>query len=78
MKAILLLLIALFLVLTAHMRENNAPDAINPADELIDRELLQEHITEQTEMGSSHYEAAPFLYKKRHSGCTNLNAGGKM
>ena len=30
------------------------------------------------ETGASHYEAAPLLYKKRHSGCTNLNAGGKM
>ena len=40
MKPILLLLIALFLVLTAHARENGAPDAINPTDELIDRELL--------------------------------------
>ena len=50
MKPLLLLLIALFLVLTAHMRENGAPDAINPADELIDWELLQEHILEQTEI----------------------------
>ena len=42
MKAILLLLIALFLVLTAHARERGAPDPINPTDELIDRELLQD------------------------------------
>ena len=48
MKPILLLLIALLLVFTAHMRENAAPDAINPADELIDREFLQDTQREQT------------------------------
>ena len=48
MKPLLLLLIALFLVLTAHMRENGAPDPINPTDELIDRELLQDTQREQT------------------------------
>jgi len=42
MKAILLLLIALLLVLTAQMRENGAPDPLNPTDELIDQELLQD------------------------------------
>ena len=42
MKPVLLLLIALLLVLTAHMRENDVPDAINPMDELIDRELFQD------------------------------------
>ena len=42
MKPVLLLLIALLLVLTAHAREMGAPDAINPTDELIDRELLQD------------------------------------
>ena len=47
MKAILLLLIALFLVLTAHARETGAPDPISPADELIDRELLQEEEQKQ-------------------------------
>lgn len=41
MRPILLLLIALLLVLTAHMRENDVPDAINPMDELIARELIQ-------------------------------------
>ena len=41
MKAILLLLIAVFLVLTAHIRENTASDPISPTEELIDRALLQ-------------------------------------
>ena len=49
MKPVLLLLIALLLVLTAHAREQNAPDAINPMDELIDRELMQDEHREQTE-----------------------------
>ena len=48
MKAILLLLIAVFLVLTAHMRENTASDPINPTDELISRELLQTESADQT------------------------------
>lgn len=43
MKPVLLLLIALLLVLTAHMRETVTPDPINPTDELIDRELLQDN-----------------------------------
>ena len=42
------LLIALLLVLTAHMRENDVPDAINPMDELIDRELMQDEHRKQT------------------------------
>ena len=46
MKPVLLLLIALFLVLTAHTREHGAPDAINPTDELLDRELMQDEQTE--------------------------------
>ena len=48
MKAILLLLIAVALVMTAQMREKSAPDAINPTDELIDRELTENEQREQT------------------------------
>ena len=48
MKAILLLLIAIALVMTAQMREKSAPDAINPTDELIDRELTENEQREQT------------------------------
>lgn len=49
MKAILLLLIAISLVLTAHVRENGVAPSISPTDELIDRVLLQDKFTEQTE-----------------------------
>lgn len=42
MKAILLLLIALALVMTAQMREHQRANPIGPTDELIDRELLQD------------------------------------
>jgi len=48
MKAILLLLIAIALVMTAQMREKSTPDAINPTDELIDRELMENEQHEQT------------------------------
>lgn len=50
MKAILLLLIAIALVMTAQMRENAPADPIGPTDELIDRALLQD---EQTDKVSS-------------------------
>ena len=42
MKAILLLLIAIALVLTAEMRESQRSNPIGPADELIDIELMEE------------------------------------
>lgn len=48
MKAILLLLIALALVLTAQKREFDAQNPIGPTDELIDRSLMQDKQHEQT------------------------------
>ena len=48
MKAILLLLIALALVMTAQKREFDVQNPIGPTDELIDRELMQDEQLEQT------------------------------
>ena len=47
MKAVLIFLIAVALVLTAQMRESRYADPINPTDELIDRELIQQAAPEQ-------------------------------
>ena len=69
MKPVLLLLIALLLVLTAHMRENDVPDAINPMDELIDRELMQDEHRKQTKARRTNECAAGFVfpYSSSHS-----------
>ena len=46
MKPVLLLLIAIASVMTAQKREADRPAPINPTDELIDRELIQDEQTE--------------------------------
>ena len=42
MKPILIFLVAIALILTAQMRESVEPDTINPSDELINRELIEQ------------------------------------